>query len=118
VLTAADLTRMRAVAEQAMPGTAVIQGGTLASDGGGGWTETFAPRSGGTVACRVAPVTGTEREIGGRIHADAEYVITLPAATTVETDDRIVVGAITYNVVAVRDRSWEISRRVEARRID
>ena len=109
---------MRAIAEEALPGTAVIQSGTLASDGGGGYTETFA--AAGTVSCRVAPVTsrgGAEGEVGGRIEQDAEYIITLPAATSVETDDRIVVGAITYNVVAVRDRSWEVTRRVEAKKI-
>jgi SPP1 family predicted phage head-tail adaptor len=115
VLSNADLTSMRATAQQALPGTAVIQSGTLTSDGGGGYTETFTPS--GTVACRVAPLSGDERQEGGRITTDSEYVITLPADTTVETDDRIVVGSITYNVTAVRDRSWEITRRVEAKKV-
>lgn len=115
MLTPADITRMRATVEQALPGTAVIQSGTLTSDNGGGWTEAFT--AAGTVACRVAPISGTEREIGGRISAEAEYIVTLPAETTVAPDDRIVVGAITYNVVAVRDRDWELSRRVEVRKV-
>lgn len=118
MLTAADLASMRAVLEQSLPGTAVIQSGTLASDNGGGYTETFT--AAGTVACRIAPVVnrgGAEGETGGRIEADAQYVITLPAETTIETDDRIVADGVTYNVVAVRDRSWEVSRRVEARKI-
>lgn len=115
MLSTTDLTSMRAVAEQALPGTAVINSGTLTSDGGGGYSEAFT--ASGTVACRVAPVTGSERELGDRIAADAEYVITLPAETSVETDDRIVTGGVTYNVVAVRDRSWEITRRVEVRKV-
>lgn len=106
---------MRTVAEQALPGTAVIQSGTLASDGGGGWTETFT--ASGTVSCRVAPVTGVENEVGDRVAAESQYVITLPAETTVETDDRIVVAGVTYNVTAVRDRSWEVTRRVEAEKV-
>lgn len=117
MLTDGDLTRMRTVAEQALPGTAVIQNGTLTSDGGGGNTEAFTARTGGTVACRVAPLTGREGELGDRITADANYVITLPAGTTVETDDRIVISGITYNVTAVRDRSWEVTRRVEAEKV-
>lgn len=117
MLTTADLENMRATAERALPGTAVIQNGTLTTDGGGGYTEAFTPRVGGTVACRVAPLTGSERETGDRITADAGYVITLPAETTVETDDRIVVAGITYNVTAVRDRSWEITRRLEAEKV-
>lgn len=115
MLSDSDIARMRTSAEQALPGTAVIQSGTLTSDNGGGWTEAFT--AAGTVACRVSPISGGEREIGGRISTEAEYVITLPAETAVETDDRIVVGAITYNVVAVRDRDWEITRRVEVRKV-
>jgi head-tail adaptor len=115
MLSTSDITNMRATLAQSLPGTAVIQAGTLTSDGGGGYSEAFSAAE--TVACRVAPLTGTEREVGGRVSSEAEYVITLPAETTVETDDRIVVGGITYNVVAVRDRSWEISRRVEVRKV-
>jgi len=120
MLSAAELTRMRTIAQEALPGTAVVQNGTLVSDNGGGYTETFAPRAGGTVSCRVAPITargGAEGVDGDRITPDAQYIITLPAETTVETDDRIVAGGIIYNVVAVRDRSWEITRRVEAQKI-
>lgn len=117
MLTTAELDRMRTVANRALPGTAIIHGGTTTSDGGGGYTETFGPRAGGTVACRVAPLTGSEGEQGDRIAADADYIITLPAETTVETDDRIDIAGVTYNVVAVRDRSWEITRRVEAEKV-
>lgn len=115
MLSPADLASMRATAEQALPGTAVIHSGTLTSDGGGGYSESFA--AAGTVSCRVAPISGAEREEGGRISADSEYVITLPAETAVETDDQIQVAGITYNVTAVRDRSWEVTRRVEARKV-
>lgn len=115
MLTATDLASMRATAERALPGTAVIQWGTLTSDGGGGWTEGFV--ASGTVACRVAPISGSEREVGDRVSAESQYVITLPAETSVETDDRIVVSGVTYNVTAVRDRSWEVTRRVEARKV-
>jgi SPP1 family predicted phage head-tail adaptor len=115
MLSASEVARMRTVAEQALPGTAIIQGGSLTSDGGGGWTEGFT--AAGTVACRVAPISGSEREEGERISADSQYVLTLPAETAVETDDRIVVAGVTYNVTAVRDRSWEVTRRVEAKRV-
>ena len=115
MLSSGDIASMRTTAEQALPGTAVINSGTLASDGGGGYTETFT--ASGTVSCRVAPLTGSEREEGGRISADSQYVITLPAETVVETDYQIVADGITYNVTAVRDRSWEVTRRVEARKV-
>lgn len=115
MLSAADLASMRATAEQALPGTAVVYGGTLVSDGGGGWDETFT--AAGTVACRVAPASGAEREEGDRVTAESTHIITLPAGTSVETDDRIDVAGVTYNVTNVRDRSWETTRRVEARKV-
>ena len=117
MLNSAELARMRTEAERALPGTAVIQRGTLASDGGGEYTETFS--AAGTVPCRVAPVVGKEGEYGERISSDAEFVVTLPAQTDVGTEDQLSIngfGALT--VVAVRARDYEITRRVEARRLD
>ena len=117
-LSVAQLAAMRRDANRMLPDTAVLYSNTLTSDDGGGYTEAFS--AAGTVACRVAPITsrsGGEGEVGDRIEADAQYVITLPAETSIETDDRIMVGQITYNVVAVRDRSWEITRRVEAKKV-
>lgn len=102
---------MRATAAQALPGTAVVQTQAYSSDGGGGgsiaWTAS------GTVDCRLAPIRGDEREIGDRISADADYVMTLPHDVTVTTNSRILHSGGTFNVEAVRDRSWEVTTRVE-----
>jgi hypothetical protein len=54
-----------------------------------------------------------EREIGERIAADAEYIVTLPHNANVTTDAKLVIGGTTYNVAAIRDRSWHTSTRVE-----
>lgn len=117
MISAAELTRMRAVAQRSMPGTAVIQSGTLTSDGGGGYTDSFA--AAGTVPCRVAPmISMNESEIGERISADADWMITLPAGTSVSSDDRLVTDGGTFTVVGVRGpRSYEVTRRVEARQL-
>lgn len=113
MLTDAELEEMRDVAAQALPGTAVITlGGTLVSDGGGGGSISYT--SGGTVACRVAPISGTEREIADRISSDAEFVITLPHSANVTTDAKLAISGSTYSVEAIRDRSYEITTRVEA----
>src|SRR5262245_25692682 len=108
---------MRATAEDALPETCVLYANALASDGGGGWTETFT--AAGTVPCRLAPMSGDEREVGSRITAQADWLITLPATTAIETDDRIQVGGGTYNVTAIRDRAhWELTRRLETEKVD
>lgn len=117
MLSAAQLNRMRATAERALPGTAVIQRGTLTSDGGGGYSEGFA--AAGTEPCRVAPATMAEREAGERISSDAEFVVTLPALTDIRTADQLVCSPSggTLSVVAVRARDFEVTRRIEARRL-
>lgn len=121
LLSDTDLANLRSVATEAMPGTAVIQTSAWVSDGGGGgstgWTAS------GTVECRIAPAGGygaMESQTGGRISADAEYVVTIPHNADVSTDSRLVVSdenfGGTFNVEAVRERSWNVTTRVEVRR--
>jgi hypothetical protein len=121
LLSASDLASMRSVATEAMPGTAVIQGGTLASDGGGGGSMVWA--SSGTVDCRIAPVIGPgmkEEEVGERIQADTQFIITVPHNASVTTDSRLIVTdenfGGTFNIEAIRERSWNVTTRVEAKR--
>ena len=116
MLTSADIAKMRATADDALPQACVLYYNALASDNGGGWTETFT--AAGTTPCRLAPLRGDEREIGSRIASEADWMITLPANTVIETDDRIEVAGGTYNVAAVHDRAaWEITRRVETTKV-
>ena len=120
MLTDAELARMQATANSYLPDTAIIQNRTRSSDGGGGYTETYT--ASGTVPCRVGPIglgrTGAEDRAGDRISAEADFMVTLPVGTTVDTDDRIVVGPSTFNVVAVRDRSWPTSLRAEVTEVE
>lgn len=115
MLTPTELSSMRSVAAEALPGTAVIQANVWTSDGGGGgsvaWTAS------GTVGCRIAPLlTSFEGETGSRITPTAEYVITLPAETTITTNSRILSAGGTFNVEAIRERSWNTTTRVEAKK--
>lgn len=102
---------MRATAGSALPGTAVIQVGSFSSDGGGGGSYGWSAQ--GTVSCRIAPIRADEREIADRISSDADYIVTLPFDTTLTTDSRLVIDGDTYNVAAIRERSWHLSTRVE-----
>lgn len=117
MLTAGELSRMRTTAGSALPDSCVIQSQAWASDGGGGGSLTWT--TGGTVNCRVAPVGGmgaSEDNYGDRISADAEFIITLPTTAAVTTDSRIIHTGGTFNVEAVRDRSYEVTQRVEVKR--
>lgn len=114
MLTDNELDSMRAVAERALPGTAIIQTNTFTSDGGGGGSVGWA--ASGTVDCRIAPLSGDERTIGGRVTAEADSIVTLPFGTDIAEDARLVIDGTTYNVQAIRERSYEVTTRVEVAR--
>ena len=103
---------MRSFAAESLPGSAVIYNETWASDSGGGGSLSFS--ASGTVSCRIAPLTAGEREVGDRMDPNARWIVTLPANTTIDLDNRIVTGGGTFSVLAIRaPRSYEITRRVE-----
>ena len=116
LLPDAEIDQMRETAEGAMPGTAVIQSRTYQSDGGGGGTTVWTPS--GTAACAIAPILslgGDENLTGGRITPNSDWIITLPAETSISAEHRVVTGGRTFEVTALRaPRTYELTRRVEA----
>lgn len=113
MLSAADMTAMKATLDASLPDTATVYRVTRTSDGAGGSTDAWAA-VGSAVACRISPVTrGAELTIANRLEAVAPWVLTLPAATDVITKDQLRTSLRTFEVIAVlAARSWEISRRV------
>jgi SPP1 family predicted phage head-tail adaptor len=117
LLTAAELSAIRTTAADALPDTAIIQNYTSVSDGGGGQTQTWT--AAGTMDCRIAPIVGmgaNEDQSGGRISADAQFIVTLPYNAAVTTDSRLVIDSNNYNVEAIRERSWNATTRVEVKK--
>ena len=94
-----------------LAGTAIIQTQSYQSDGGGGGTVAWT--NAGTANCRITTsMPGDERVQGGRIHPDTEYILTLPAETSVTDDSQ------TFAVTAIHaPRTWEVSRRVELKEV-
>lgn len=116
LLTAGDIARMRDVLDQSLPDTCVIQGGTIVDDLGGGGSTTWANR--GTVDCRLSPMTGSEREVADRLSEDAQWLITVPAETVVDTNSRVVISGTSFEVLARRaPRSWEVATVLEAQEV-
>ena len=98
-------------------GTAIIQTQSYQSDGGGGGTTVWTKA--GSANCRITTsMTGDERVQGGRIHTDTEYILTLPAETSVTDDSQILYGSQTFALTAIHaPRTWEVSRRVELKEV-
>lgn len=119
LLSNADVASMRSTINESLDGTAVIQTKGFTDNAGGGGT--LAWTASGTADCRVASLTGSEREMGNRIAEDAKWIITLPATTSVTTNSRIVVTGSghdgTYEVLALRAWTPSVSKRVECREV-
>lgn len=120
LLSDADRDSMRATVNTSLAGTAVIQ--TLSSSddgGGGGGTATYT--AAGTVSCRLASLTGTEREQGNRIAEDARWLATLPATASVDVNSRLVITGTghdgTYEALAIRAWTPSVSKRIECREV-
>lgn len=114
MLTAEELAGMRETLNDSLPGTAIVQTSTWVSDGGGGGTTGWI--ASGTYDCRVTPAGGFEKDQGGRLQPETEFMFTLPAETPINEDAQIVYSGGTYDVIATpHPRSFEVSRRVQAK---
>jgi head-tail adaptor len=112
MLTAADIASLRAAQEAALPETVTISRLTLADNGAGGFSESWATAA--TVSGRIGPYNrqASESIVAERLGGRAGYTVTLPALTDVREADRLVVGTRTFEVVQVIRRSHETARVV------
>lgn len=118
-LSAGELVQMRATADTALPGTAILLVPTDVSDSQGGFTRTYA--ASGTVAARLAysASKGGEPAVAGRIAEVSPWILTIPAATTITEVYRVQYDSVTYEVDEVLTWiPWEISRRVRLSEVD
>lgn len=91
-------------------GYRLTQAGT--SDSGGDSLITWG--TAGTVACRVESLTGGEALVGAKLSDRSTHLITLPPNTAVSHNDRFLIGTDTYEITAVRTRTAEFARHIEA----
>lgn len=120
-LTDDQLAAMRDDVANLLPGTAIISSMTAVADGAGGWAETWAAVSGGTVACRLDPVTGRSGivTVPGREGLIVQYQLTVPYDAPIAVNRRVTVGGDTFEIVQLSDdHSWRVSRRALLSRID
>lgn len=105
LIVAADLTWMRTMQEEYLPGTAVIYRSTTTSDGMGGFNDVYSAV--GTVDCRLLPPSGDERVAGEQIISITEWFITLPHDTNVTVKDRITVDDVRqFEVLWINENEW------------
>lgn len=106
--------RLRGLMWLALSDTGNVLTRTPVSDTGGGVTETWS--IGADIPCRVDPIGGgDESVVAGRISDQSTHLITMSPETSVGTSQRVAIdNRGTFEVTAVRSRTAEWARRVEA----
>ena len=109
-LTAGELHSMRHTVDSYLGGTAILNALTYASNGAGGQADTLTAY--GTVAARLAPISGSEETVADRVSEVAHWVLTVPANTTLAETSRVSYNGRDYEIDRVITRTpEEISRR-------
>lgn len=121
MLGSADLSYMRSSIDELLPDTANILSCTYASDGQGGYTQTWGTTSAG-VRCRLDPgrKESSERLQGGAVILPYSYwILTLEHGASLSAEQRVRIGGDTYEVRSVDvGKSWSGSVRAAVTRAD
>lgn len=108
----ADFVQLRGLAWAALSETGLVRRGTVTDDSGGGGSLAF--NTVGTYPCRVDPFGSRSGVFGGRVDERTTHIITLPPDTDVTEADRFRVGSTDFEITAVRERTNEAVRELEA----
>jgi head-tail adaptor len=112
-LNGGTITTLRGLSWLALSDSGRVGAGTIVGDTGGGATTTWT--YGGTIPCRVDPLSGRELITAGRISDRSTHLITVPPGAGVTTSNRFAVtGRGTFEITAVQDRTGELVRSLEA----
>lgn len=117
MLTAAEITWMRATEALTLPDTCAVHRKSSVSDGRGGQTESYAVVSGmSTLACRLSAGGNQADEsiTAEQMRNRSYWIITFTQGVDVRDTDRIVIGSRTFEVMkALAHGAWEMARRVQ-----
>lgn len=106
-----DIAKMRDEQDKYMPDVVYVQSLNRTSDGAGGWTTSWQ-----TVAVtkgRIAPVTGDEAIVGGKVQKKQVYMITVPANVEITEGYRLQIGGIQYEILSILNSSQKTATRLK-----
>jgi len=111
-LNDAPIGRLRGVQWLALSDLGQVGTNTTTDDGGGGVTSGW--QWGGTVPCRIDPLSNNETLAAGRISDRSTHVVTVPAGTPVTVNSQFTIANRgTYEVTGVQDTTGELARFFE-----
>jgi hypothetical protein len=119
-LSTAELAQIRDAIDDTLIDTCTILQLTQASDGAGGFTDTWGTAAGGAaVSCRLDfPNPGKEMMASASLTPFKQGMVSMNYNVTVTTGNRLVIGGETYDVKGVNvNQSWIGVKRVAVERI-
>ncbi len=118
LLTAKELTDIRAEVEKMLPGTCTIMDRSTTRDAIGGGTATWGTAS-ADVLCKLAPERAMVGGLGGQVSVYTGWVLSVPFDQAVTAGQRVVYDSDNFEVVSVEDdHDFRFVRRVYLRRSD
>ncbi|MGV3616105.1 MAG: hypothetical protein ACO1SV_12285 [Fimbriimonas sp.] len=116
MLTEAQIERMRATADAALPDSMTLKGKEFGEGRASGGSESFA--TGPTVPCRASPLQAQEAAEMGVEWTEGMLALTFALSVPLTTSHRVVLRGVEYEVEAVMDaRRWQISGRAVVVRV-
>lgn len=116
LLTSAEIADMRATETLALPDTCTISRKTLAGDGRGGNTATWA-NAATNVACRLGrsgSKSGIETIDADKLQQQTPWVVTFAHNQDVRNTDRIVISSRTFEAISIEPHeAWTMALRVQ-----
>lgn len=119
-LSAAEVSSMRAEADNFLPDTCTVQFATIGQDAMGGPAVTYPSEATG-VACRMdEPKTGAaETAVDLAVGSVVSRIMHLKYDQAISAKDRVVYNSLTYEVIEVLEAaSWLITRRIIVTRVE
>lgn len=119
-ISASELAAMRSTAAVYLSDTCTIQREVETQDDMGGIVKTWSDLATGVAFRLDEPITsGPEMPINQAVGAAVKFIAHMLYSQDVTIKDRIVYGAVTYEVVEVLDAAtWLITRRLGLARIE
>lgn len=114
----AEIDQIRADAKALLLDTGRVLAHTVASDDGGGQTESYV--AGDSLPCAIAPVgdRGQGGLAGDQVDERTTHITTWPHDTAIRAVDRVEVNGRTYSVTRIPERgALTFTRRVEIREV-
>lgn len=116
-ISAAQLLAMRTTMAASFPDVCTLTRYTVAADGQGGDTRTWATVGG--YRCRLRQTGQTETDAEGRLVAVTQWTLLLPWLTPIQPADRVTISGVVYEVTETDlPRTESLCREVQIVRVD